>query len=62
MRDSRKEKPYASYDQIRRAQRLIKNVPSYKYAERIKNTENKVLRNISLELFYAGETVYLKTK
>ena len=32
MRDSRKEKPYASYDQIRRAQHLIKNVQSYKYA------------------------------
>ena len=32
MRDSRKEKPYASYDQIRHAQRLIKNLQSYKYA------------------------------
>ena len=34
-----------------------KNVQSFKHAYRIKNTENKVLRNISFELFYAGETI-----
>ena len=35
---------------------------SFKYAYRIKNTESKVLRNISLELFYSGEKIYPKTK
>ena len=60
MRDSRKKKPYASWDQFVTLNFQRKRT-EFKYVEKIENTQNKALRNVFLELFSAGETVYLKT-
>ena len=38
---------------------LIKNVQSFKHALKSENTQSKVLRNLPLAIFSAGETVYL---